>query len=43
MIYAKGTVLNLYQILMDEVLPFDYRVIWSDEYKNFGGAANITD
>ena len=43
MIYSKGSVLNLYQIMMDEELPFDYRVVWNDEYKTFGGVASMTD
>ena len=43
MIYGKGAVLNLYQIMMDEQLPFDYRVVWKDEYKTFGGVASMTE
>ena len=29
--------------MMDEELPFDYRVIWNDEYKTFGGFASVTE
>ena len=28
---------------MDEQLPFDYRVVWKDEYKTFGGVASMTE
>ena len=33
MVYKKGTAFNIYQILMDVKLPFDYRACWADEYK----------
>ena len=32
MVYKRGTALNVYQILMDHKLPFDYRACWRDEY-----------
>ena len=32
MVYKRGTAINVYQILMDHKLPFDYRACWKDEY-----------
>ena len=32
MVYRRGTAINVYQILMDHKLPFDYRACWQDEY-----------
>ena len=32
LIYEKGAAFNLYQIIMDCQLPFDYRAIEKDEY-----------
>ena len=29
--------------MMEEELPFDYRVIWKDEYKNFHDFVCMTD
>ena len=31
-VYYKGTAFNLYQIIMDQKLPFDYRAIEQDEF-----------
>ena len=31
-IYTKGSVINLYQIMMDDELPFNYHAVWPDEY-----------
>ena len=31
-VYHKGTAFNLYQIMMDKKLPFDYRAICEDEF-----------
>lgn len=33
MVYTKGAVVNLYQIMMDTSLPFNYRALAEDEYK----------
>ena len=32
-LYERGTVFNLYQLMMDTTLPFDYRAVWPDEYR----------
>ena len=32
LIYTKGAIVNLYQIMMDTTLPFNYRAIGTDEY-----------
>ena len=44
LLYQKGTVFNLYQILMDVHLPFNYRVVGEDEFDiKYKGAALETD
>ena len=32
LVYMKGAIINLYQIMMDTALPFDYRAIGEDEF-----------
>ncbi len=32
LVYTKGAIVNLYQIMMDTTLPFTYRAIRDDEY-----------
>jgi len=32
LVYLRGTVLNLYQILMDAELPFNYCAVAGDEF-----------
>ena len=33
-VYTTGQAFNLYQIMMDTQLPFNYRAIWPDEYSS---------
>lgn len=40
-VYQKGTPVNLYQIMMEADLPFNYRAIDPDEYSWTSGASKV--
>ena len=43
LIYERGSVFNLYQLLMDVELPFDYRAVWPDEYSKKNHSSNVVN